>query len=264
MKADDMTGNLQKRANMKIYGWYILLGTSLIILSVFCYLAQVLIFHRTEDTFFYMFQDLAFLPIQILLVTLIINEVLSRKERVNMLKKLNMVIGMFFSEVGTPLLKALSQFDHAHEALRQHLVVEGSWSEQQFSDAGHYVRNYGYNADCKRGDLEGLKRFLIGKRGFLLSLLENPNLLEHESFTDLLWAVFHLAEELEFRADLSRLPAADYAHIAADMKRGYELLLSEWLAYMEHLKLKYPYLFSLAVRTNPFNPDASVEVSKPA
>jgi hypothetical protein len=29
---------------------------------------------------------------------------------------------------------------------------------------------------------------------------------------------------------------------------------------MEHLKNDYPYLFSLAVRTNPFNPNATVEV----
>jgi len=32
------------------------------------------------------------------------------------------------------------------------------------------------------------------------------------------------------------------------------------LAYMKHLKKEYPYLFSLAVRTNPFDPGASVEV----
>jgi hypothetical protein len=30
---------------------------------------------------------------------------------------------------------------------------------------------------------------------------------------------------------------------------------------MQHLKTDYPYLFSLAVRTNPFDPDAKVEVS---
>jgi len=28
---------------------------------------------------------------------------------------------------------------------------------------------------------------------------------------------------------------------------------------MEHLKQEYPYLFSLSVRTNPFNKEASVE-----
>jgi hypothetical protein len=30
---------------------------------------------------------------------------------------------------------------------------------------------------------------------------------------------------------------------------------------MQHLKTDYLYLFSLAVRTNPFDPDARVEVS---
>jgi hypothetical protein len=31
----------------------------------------------------------------------------------------------------------------------------------------------------------------------------------------------------------------------------------EWLAYMKHLKHAYPYLFSLAMRTNPFEAEAS-------
>jgi hypothetical protein len=41
------------------------------------------------------------------------------------------------------------------------------------------------------------------------------------------------------------------------MKRAYLLLISEWLAYLKHLKENYPYLFSLSVRTNPFDPNAS-------
>ena len=51
--------------------------------------------------------------------------------------------------------------------------------------------------------LVNLHNFLAKKREILLHLLENPNLLEHESFTDLLWAVFHLSDEL-CRAKLLR------------------------------------------------------------
>ena len=91
--------------------------------------------------------------------------------------------------------------------------------------------------------------------------MENPNLLEHESFTNLLWAVFHLTEELAYRRTVERLARADAAHIAGDIKRAYELLTLEWLAYMKRLQKDYPYLFSLAVRTNPFDPGASVEVA---
>jgi hypothetical protein len=91
----------------------------------------------------------------------------------------------------------------------------------------------------------------------LTALLQNPTLLEHESFTDLLRAVFHLAEELAYREDLSQSTATDRAHMAGDIKRAYHLLVQEWLAYMEYLKESYPYLFSLAMRTNPFDRDAS-------
>jgi len=90
-----------------------------------------------------------------------------------------------------------------------------------------------------------------------LRLLENPNLLEHESFTELLWAVFHLTEELCSRVDLKQFPDADFQHLSGDIKRAYVLLIAEWLAYMKHLRDSYPYLFSLAARMNPFDPKAS-------
>ena len=99
--------------------------------------------------------------------------------------------------------------------------------------------------------------FLIQKRGFLLRLLENPNLLEHERFTNLLWATFHLAEELEARESMKNLPGTDLEHIAGDIKRLYGHLVAEWVAYVEHLKSNYPFLFSLVVRMNPFKEHAS-------
>jgi hypothetical protein len=100
----------------------------------------------------------------------------------------------------------------------------------------------------------------MGKRNFMLRLLENPNLLEHETFTELLMAVFHLTEELGHRQSCSELCQADRNHFGGDIKRAYLLLIYEWLGYMKHLKQNYPYLFSLALRTNPFDPEASVEV----
>jgi hypothetical protein len=38
-------------------------------------------------------------------------------------------------------------------------------------------------------------------------------------------------------------------------------LIGVWLEYMKHLSRHYPYLYSLAIRTNPFNPNASVEIT---
>ncbi|MEI6727941.1 MAG: hypothetical protein WCN81_17205, partial [Actinomycetes bacterium] len=80
-------------------------------------------------------------------------------------------------------------------------------------------------------------------------------------FTDLLWAVTHVAEELHARGDFEHLPDPDRAHLAVDVKRAYTLLGIQWLDYLRHLQTQYPFLFSLAVRTNPLDPAASAVVS---
>ena len=246
---------------MKRLNWQILLGLSLIALSALLYLGHYAIFKDAHHIFIYMVGDIAFVPIEVLLVTLIIHRLLNVREKRAMLKKLNMVIGAFFSEVGTRLLKSFYDFDIQADTIRNDLIMKKEWSTKDFSRALKHFKNYDYNVNSKKGNLEHLQRFLIEKRDFLLGLLENPNLLEHESFTELLWAVFHLTEELAFREDVKRLIDTDYDHISGDIKRAYVLLISEWLAYMKHLKTDYPYLFSLAIRTNPFDPDASPVVA---
>lgn len=122
------------------------------------------------------------------------------------------------------------------------------------------IKTFDLNPESRKGNLSELKTLLIGKREFLFILLENPILLEHETFSDLLWAVFHLTEELAHRSDVKTLPDTDYEHLSVDIKRAYLSLVFEWLNYMKHLKNDYPYLFSLAARMNPFDPNATPEV----
>ena len=242
---------------MKRFKWQILLGSSLIFLSAILYLIHYTIFKDSHHIFLYLIGDIAFLPIQVLLVTMIIDQLLSQREKRSMLKKLNMVIGAFFSEVGTHLLKSFYEFGSDDDQIRKDLVENNDWSNKAFSNLGRRLKDYSHHIESQKGDLGSLRNLLLEKREFLLALLENPNLLEHESFTELLWAVFHLTEELAFREDVMNLPNTDYVHLSSDIKRAYVLLLSEWLAYMKHLRDNYPYLFSLAARMNPFDPNAS-------
>jgi hypothetical protein len=182
---------------------------------------------------------------------------LNRREKQVRLEKLNMVIGVFFSEVGTKLIAFFAELDPNLHQIRKDLVVNAHWTEQDFSRAGKDLRHYDYGIEIQKADLEDLRSCLLEKRGFLVGLLENPVLLEQESFTELLRAVFHLAEELSYRENLRQLPDTDKAHLANDMKRAYHLLVNQWIDYMEYLKENYPYLFSLAMRTNPFDRNAS-------
>jgi len=246
---------------LKKLKWQLLLGIILIFLSVLLYVFHYLIFEDAHHIFIYLLGDVAFVPIEVFFVTVIIHRLLSDREKKALLTKLNMVIGAFFSEVGTDLLIYLSNLDLNSGILIKSLSNVKTWTEKDFKEIRRKFRNYQSDIKIDFKDLDNLKVFLVKKRGFLLRLLENPNLLEHESFTDLLWAAFHLTEELEKRKDFKGTPEADYEHLIGDIKRAYNVLILEWVAYMNHLKNGYPYLFSLAMRTNPFDLEATLVVS---
>lgn len=197
------------------------------------------------------------MPIEVLLVTIIVHHLLDERERRSRMEKMNMVIGAFFSEIGMQLLHSFSDFDATCKQIKGCLEAGTDWDKDDFRQARKTVAMY--ECDIGRDDkqLEEMREFLLSKRAFLLTLLENPTLMEHETFTDLLWAVFHLTEELKYRYILEDLPEMDHDHLCGDIARAYKLLLREWLVYMQHLKENYPYLYSLAVRMNPLDPDAS-------
>lgn len=246
---------------MKRLDWRYQLAISLVALSVVIYIINYLIFQDFHYMMRLMVGQLAFLPISVIFVTIVINQLLAKRAKMAKLNKLNMIIGAFFSEVGLALLKSFASFDQNVEELGRELGQTQEWSTKDYDELEKYLRSHQMAIEARQGDLAGLRQLLMDKRGFLLRLLENPNLLEHESFTDLLWGVFHLGEELTHRTDVANLSRSDYKHIGGDIQRAYELLLAEWLAYMDYLQRHYPYLFSLAARLNPLNPQASAEIT---
>jgi len=142
------------------------------------------------------------------------------------------------------------------EKIFANLDVTPAWKKQEYNKARSYAGK-DTSVDFTSIDLDTLKSFLLSKRQFMLTLIENPNLLEHERFTDLLLASFHLTEELESRPSLSNLPARDMQHLEIDIKRAYQFLVIEWLDYMQHVQSAYPFLYSHYVRTHPFQAHAS-------
>ena len=244
------------------YSWQIKLGFILVCTSVLIYAIKLTFLKNTLDTTNYIFNSLGFLPINVFLVTIVLNELLAIRARNQRLEKLNMVIETFFSEVGTELLTYLSDCDPHLDEVRHRLVITGEWTEDDFSGLNRFMEGYSFDIDASKVDMIGLSVFLKEKRNFLLRLLENPVLLEHQSFTELLKTVFHLTEELNRRKDLSMLPDSDLEHLKGDLLRVYKNLGSQWVDYVHYLKRSYPYLFSLAMRTNPFDQNASVILTR--
>jgi hypothetical protein len=243
------------RWSWKVYIALVLIGLSLVLAVL-----HFLWFHDAWTLSFYLALDILFVPVQVLLVTLIIERFLNEREKQTLMKKLNMVIGAFFSEVGSALIRQLTGSCTEAPDLAEQLDVQGRWKTKDYRAARRFAESYECRVVLSLELMTSLRGFLLEKRQFMLALLQNPNLLEHDRFTDLLWAVCHLTEELEARTDLADLPAGDLRHLSGDVQRVYSLLTREWLRYMEHLQESYPYIYSLAVRLNPFKPDAKAVI----
>lgn len=240
--------------------WQILLGLFLIFLSGFFYFLHYTIFQDAHHILIFLLSDMAFIPIEVLFVTLIIHKLLNNQEKKHILEKLNMLIGVFFSEIGRTLVADFSDLDENLEDIKKKLIINNSWIKKDFTRLRYDLANHDYKIKDAEINFAELKRFLHKNHDFLINLIENPNLLEHDTFTDLLLAVFHLVEELEHRDNFENLPASDLQHLRGDIQRAYKLLVYEWVIYMQYMKKDYPYLFSLAIRMNPFDKNASVVV----
>jgi len=185
--------------------------------------------------------------------------ILRRDQKVRQ-QKLNMIIGLFFSETGTELLRLCTRADTDLADGSRHFKVTGDWTAADFNSARKKLHAHTFTVALERLDLRGLHAFLGRQGSLVVRLLESPFMLEHELFTDLLIATLHLKEELALRPGMHDLPEKDLQHLAGDTSRVYTLLAQQWLEYMAEVKVHYPFLFSLALRTNPFNPEASVIV----
>ncbi len=237
--------------------WIFRIAVLLFVASAFSYTIHYFIFRDAHHIFIYMIGDFGFLFLDVLLVLLIIERLLASREKKSIMHKLNMVIGTFFSEVGLELLRCFNDFVENAEQLEGEVLINPQWGKKNFQEAQSKAISFKYSIVFDVDKLEKLRDFLKSNHSFLVRLLENPILLENQRFTDLLWAVFHLSEELNFRESLQNLPDTDIAHLKTDLRRAYSRITAEWIAYAEHLKGRYPFLFSLAARINPMNPDAS-------
>lgn len=236
------------KRNLQTYALVIFL----IIFSVLIYFYQITIFHRPDDTMFYLLQDMAFLPISVLLVTLGMNTVLNRREHQAKLNRVSVVINEFYAETGIELIQAFRSSIVNLNDITMRLELKAGWQDQDFSKLNHFLNQYPLKADIQTDDLLNLKQVLIKRKDDLLRLFENANLVEHDRFTELLWALYHVYDELHSRESLTELPPSDIQHLNLDIQRAFQKLLIEWVESMRSLQKTYPYLYSLAIRKGLF------------
>lgn len=237
----------------------------MVILIIIIYGSNYLVLGDGEHIISYVWTHLGFIPVDILIVAFLLDEIIEKKEKEAMLEKLDMLMSTFFSEVGNELIEQLSSANK-YKASTENLKSIKDWDEKDYDNKLTELKksSLDFTADIPPEErdefLDNLRTMLSDKREFIINLINNPNLLEKEEFTELINAILHLDEELEHRKELSKVTDADFAHLNGDMQRVYNRLVYEWVYYLKYLYKNYPYMIALIIRTNPFDEDADVYV----
>ena len=247
--------------------WKIKFSIIMVIAIIIIYGSNILVLKDPEHVISYIWTHLGFIPVDILIVAFVLDEIISKKEKEAMMEKLDMIMSTFFSEVGNDLISQLSSVNK-HKADTSYLESIKSWDDKDYENKLKEIKNINipFRADITSEDREeyltNIRNLLINKREFIVGLLNNPNLLEKEEFSKLLTAILHLDEELEHRPDLSKVTDVDFNHLNGDMERIYNILIHEWIYYLRYLNKHYPYMIALIIRTNPFDANADAYVKE--
>ncbi len=154
--------------------------------------------------------------------------------------------------MGNDLIRILVSMTDNSDIIKKRLAISSDWKKKDFVMAVREISLLKLSIRMDDEVLSELVSFLELHKHFILQLLENSNLIEHDSFTDTLLAVYHMTDELSRRKNFRDLPETDMRHLKFDIIRAYHALIIEWIAYMNHLGNEYPFMFSLAHRSNPF------------
>lgn len=171
--------------NKRLY--YLLLILLFSTLSVTMYSIQTLLFHDPKNTIFYLFQDLAFIPVQALIATLLLNRFVDLIQRMQSIKKINVIVSAFFSELGTAVLCMFAElndnnpeFTDSVDVLKASTVNE---TRRVRNDLKRQINEFPFKINVTPERLTAMSQLLVEKKSFMIGMLENSSLMEHDSFT---------------------------------------------------------------------------------
>ncbi|CEP79569.1 hypothetical protein QJR30_03560 [Paraclostridium sordellii] len=231
---------------MKKIRYYFVISFILIALSAIMFLIHYLVFGQALNTAYYSLMNLCFIPINSLVVTIILEKLIDYRAKKDRIEKINMLVGIFFTEVGGKLM---------------HLIIDSD------KDAKNYITNfedlnnikkclneYDYKVDMNNIDLCSIKNILLENNNLFVTLISNENVFQHQIFTDLLMSVVHLRDEIIFMEKDDNLEL-NINHLENDVIRVYKNISIQWISYLEYLNKSYPFLYNNAIRVNPFKFD---------
>lgn len=224
----------------------------LLVISACLYILHYIIFRDLHHLAIFFLHELAFLPLEAIIVTLGLDGLIERTNEDARKSKLSIIETLFFNESGGNMLRYLISFDEHADRLRTVMDVCENWKDADFRQAQKGLKQYSFHLDVDKIDFFGLHYHLNERQDYYREILENPALTQSNEFTGMIMNIYLLWEELDCRTDLYQLASDEKAYLGKLIEEIYEELTSYWLdnAY-NHSIHNRPRLHRL-IENNPF------------
>lgn len=227
----------------KTSSYYFHIAISLILLSVLLFAFHFLIFKNFENTMYYSTMNICFIPLNTLFVSVVFENLVNQREKKEKMSKLNMLVGLFFVEMGFEVLKILSDGDDK---------IEDILKETHFSkDLGQFLISYDYKLNLEVIDKDALSNLFTKNINLITTLVSNETVLDKETFFNLLIAILGFRGSLVFRNNKT-FSNKDMNNISKSLSKIYKTLVLLWYEYSDYLYSVRPNAYSGDLFINPF------------
>lgn len=220
--------------------------------SALLYAIHYLIFRDLHHLAIFGLHELAFVPLEVILVTLGLDQLVEKTHREEARSKVSIIETLYFNESGGTMLRYLTSFDPDAVRLRELLQVTEDWRSSDFRQAIRQLKSYPFLLDLDRIDFFGLHYHLSQRHEYYRSMLENPALTQSEAFTEMIMKIYLLWEELDGRTNLYQLPEKDRSYLAELLHEIYRELTEYWLDNVYNHSIHNRFRLHRAVESNPF------------
>lgn len=155
-------------------------GVMLILLSVALHALHYFIFGDLKHIFVYLLGDIAFIPLEVFLVTLVIDQLLERRDKEKRLKKMHMLIGLYFQELGFNLLRHIVFADENRRDFQGVCAIGQDWKASDFRKLEKWLIERKLEVNPRKMDYDALYDMLSSQKLLMINLISNPTLLEDE------------------------------------------------------------------------------------
>ena len=136
----------------------IIIGGGLLLLSLILHYIHVLIFKDIHHTMIFLVADIAFIPMEVFFTSMILERMLERREKEHGKEKLNMLVGVFYAEIGTQLLGYFVEQDDRVSICKKLRIKDPSiWDEDYFKRLQQLNSTYHYEVSLEKVTDEDIK-----------------------------------------------------------------------------------------------------------